>query len=231
MMLLSSGTIFKSLELFAGHGQWSKSLAQKNWQTIVRDILIDSTHNVLHQTEQLFIDKHIALMDAVHFGLCCRTYSLAAHPPYRSPKHLRGLPTLSPKKRRRVDDADRMLQLVVAWILICVRAGIAVSLENPLTSYVWRHPTLQVLMKSVSDNGPLYVVKTCYCMWGRRFKKPTAILCNYSELCHIARRCPHEKHSVKLQGNLTGRLGNPYPEAMCNAWSEALCLRAAVRRG
>ncbi len=202
MMLLSSGTIFKSLELFAGHGQWSKSLAQKIWQTIVRDILIDSTHNVLHQTEQLFIDKHIALMDAVHFGLCCRTYSLAAHPPYRSPKHLRGLPTLSPKKRRRVDDADRML-----------------------------HPTLQVLMKSVSDNGPLYVVKTCYCMWGRRFKKPTAILCNYSELFHIARRCPHEKHSVKLQGNLTGRLGNPYPEAMCNAWSEALCLRAAVRRG
>ena len=136
------------------------------------------------------------------------------------------------KKMEKVAGADKMLAMCVAWFAIAMLHNVCASMENPLSSYAWRHPLMRQLMRLAMDkhDNTVFFFKTCYCMWGRRFKKPTGGLCNSSALESIVRKCKHKRHAIRLEGSKTGKMGNPYPPMMCNHWSECLCVAVADRK-
>ena len=162
-----------------------------------------------------------------HMGLPCNTWSRARRNDGRGPgplrddsKYLFGLPNLSSKDRQKVRQGNILLRHSIQIIRACQKHNVLWSLENPMTSRVWKVRALQQLRNS-------HHVRADFCQWNLPWRKSTyffmhqalqpqfRVCTGYHGVCSKSNK-PH----ILLQGSCNGqfltKLAEPYPFGLVN---------------
>ena len=126
----------------------------------------------------------------LHVSTECITWSISAQPAYRSSSDILGLPGLAPHKIGEVKAANAQASVTFEILKECGTLNVPASLENPQSSYLWKHPSCVSLLHS-GKYGKWQLVLVCYCRWGRPFKKPTYIMTNTTFLSELHSPCIH----------------------------------------
>lgn len=178
------------------------------------DILYHPDHDITRvgECEQLCMDLGSGRYQAVQLGTVCTTFSQAAKPAYRTSLHILGIPGLPAHKQQRVQKANAMVEISARIMQAADRACVYCSLENPLTSMMWQHPSILGL------GDAFHFYRTDYCMWGAKWKKPTGLLTNRLYLNGLQRRCSGQHVHVVLMGALC-KSANRYPTRLVEAWA------------
>lgn len=159
------------------------------------------------------------LLAAVHLGTPCTVFSRARH----GIKHM-----------ERAHEKERVgieLALFTSEIIqTCNRYKVKWSLENPRHSRLFEFPTLIPLL----FNPSVHRVDLDFCRYGERYKKPTTIFTNISEMQTLAVHCNHQSHAVTLRGSevvvVDGKkrsvpktqAAGQYPTALTKKWAQVL---------
>ena len=88
------------------------------------------------------------------------------------PSTIMGLPQLSAADKKKVREANCMLEWVVKLIKRCLQLNIAGYLENPLSSRVWKTAPVKALLQEKK----VQFVKSDFCMYDMPWKKPIGLL-------------------------------------------------------
>ena len=111
------------------------------------------------------------------------------------------------------------------------------SLEQPVSSLMWRYPSiakLRSLAKIVGSGIYFFIMDMCAhgaCVPGEGpIKKPTGVLTNNPALLSLARRCRCKVPHIKLEGSFWNGLkwehrtayGGRYPPLLCRRWARCL---------
>ena len=160
----------RALEICAGSGCFSASMRLLCWYCYATDILYSRFHDITTCHFKLwFMDglKQRAWR-YVHIGCECTTWSVAANGKYRSKEFIWGKHFISRKRRHRTLAANRQARATFEFLAACDAHNVPSTLENPLSSLLWRVPACKRLLKT----GRWWFVDTHYCQWGKRFKEP-----------------------------------------------------------
>ena len=133
----------RSLEVFSGSGHFSASMRSRDWRTEEHDI--KNGHDVLVPGYLEKTKRNISQNEVsnVHQAVECTTWSRAntgKKGRYRSNAHPLGLPNLPDHKRRKVLQANAMVDQSITLFLWCCSMGVCCSIENPRGSILWKHP-------------------------------------------------------------------------------------------
>ena len=229
------------VEGFAGSGNLGKAVAQlDNWNVAQHDILNGIDMLAPNYASLMESGMRDGLVTALSLATECTTFSRAnTKHPYRNRQYPKGLPTLGLTQRQKAEVGNQLLQLSLRLFWFALSVGTLVFLENPSHSRLWDDPNVQPLImeanRTEADPNPRVVlIKLHYCMYGRRFQKPTTILAafkprsaaQYGSLKMLKQRlqtrCVHTRHRTILQFGATKRLGNPYPPKLCNRWAACI---------
>ena len=225
-----------ALEVFAGCAALSRALCSQRIPTFPIDICLHSTHDVLNSA----VEKRILFwlksgrINLVWLGMPCTSFSRARKHdglgpgPIRSSEFLWGLPSLSPKDRRKVRDGNYLLAFLLRIISACELYRIPYVVENPATSMLWEMPTMLRFCKRYSPSK----IFLDYCAYGMPWKKPTALMYNFLRLESLEQQCHSRGHAcqfshkphVPLRGrDSTGTFltlrAQPYPERLCDQFA------------
>ena len=114
----------------------------------------------------------------VHIGLPCQSWSRARRADGRGPGPLRddgqflmGLPNLSDKDRLKVTQGNRLMYNSVRILRACIQSDVLWSLENPMTSRVWKAKAV----KGIAKHGIFH--RADFCQYGCSWRKATYFLC------------------------------------------------------
>ena len=154
----------------------------------------------------------------LHIAPACRTFSNACRPAVRSKEHIYGLPNLTQKKRSRVDDGSLIALLCLLCCCMQSVGGGWYSIENPLTSLIWRLPSYAQWSAANS-----YKVVFDYCMFGMPWRKSTIFGTNASFLVPHSRRCSRDHKHVELSGNIVYQGKKGKATALAAAYPSQLC--------
>ena len=144
------------------------------------------------------------LVDFVHFGTPCTTYSIARRldggpPPLRTKDLLDGVPGLALRDQAKVDDGTLFMRITAELATLISSAGGHWSIENPASSMIWATTEFRQLASAPG----VITVEIDMCMYGTPFKKPTRLLASHAAFAALARRCTgvsaNHKH-VELAG-------------------------------
>jgi hypothetical protein len=115
---------------------------------------VEINNNAKHDlTDMFFVEKVLmvgkaGIVDLSHSGTPCSSMSQALTPPWRSVEHPKGLPGLSGAALQKVK-VGNIITTAVAMILVAFDDwGVAVTEENPKTSFHWLHPDVVKLFTS-----------------------------------------------------------------------------------
>ena len=200
------------LDLFSGQNTpisvAAKKLGIPRWEPV--DITLDNSQDILSDS---FFQRLLDLAWSGQVALLvaappCREYSIlklapGGPPACRSPEHLSGLPSNSPKLMRRAKDSrtihERCHQLCRA---VSASGGIWV-LENPPSSMAWMEPSCQQLLRSAAA----HVTSVPACAYGLPWSKSWAFACNSPHIQQLQQECRHShKHASLL--NKRDKTGN-----------------------
>ncbi|CAE8631559.1 unnamed protein product [Polarella glacialis] len=134
-------------EFFAGSAVWTKALTKRGYAYLTPVEITDCSH--LGLLNYLFLEKCILvlrakLVDAAHFGTPCSSLSIAITPPWRSAEYPFGFPNLVGVAAAKVR-VGNALSSVAAQLIVCDECGVAVTDENPATSWHWKLPVIIAL--------------------------------------------------------------------------------------
>ena len=164
----------------------------------------------------------------VHMGTPCNTFSRARGgmtPSLRSPQFVAGLPNLAAKQQQQqVDVGNKLLSFSIGLLRIR-RMGIAATLENPATSYLFS----MVNMLQVTNMRGCSNVVTEFCMYGMPWRKSTRVVGFNIDLLPLGARRSIDKprglcartmqpHTVLRgldKGVFLTRIAQPYPRLFC----------------
>ena len=165
-----------------------------------------------------------------HFGMPCASFSILNA--LSSGTRTRDLPQGDGSRDSEVH-GNRILARMILLIKRIQQVGGQWSIENPLSSFLWRMPEV----KALSRKELVYEVRFDQCMYGLSFKdsptcrckKATLLLTNHENLCSLAKKCDgshkhvHAIGSVRLNGVWTKRskVAGHYPLQLVRAWSRA----------
>ena len=217
------------LELFSGSSRVAKRFGALGFRAEAWDIMfgdecdltqVSTLNSILHRisTGEIFY---------IHIGLPCNTWSRARRNDGRGPgplrddcKYLFGLPGLSSKDRLKVQQGNILLRHSIKIIRACQQHNVLWSLENPMTSRVWKVRALQQLHNS-------HFCRADFCQWGLPWRKSTYFFLH--EALHPQFRIckgshgvcsKSEKPHILLQGSHNGqfltKLAEPYPFGLVN---------------
>ena len=112
----------------------------------------------------------------VHIGLPCQSWSRAGRCNGRGPgplrddgQYLMGLPGLSSKDRQKVLQGNLLLRHSIRIIGACQKHNIPWSMENPMTSRVWK-------VRSVRQLTGCHFQRADFCQYGLPWRKATQFL-------------------------------------------------------
>ena len=215
------------LEIFCGTARLSKAMSDCGLATCIG---IDNEHGPHHdlrrRSTQLVILNWLksGRIAYVHLGTPCTVFSRARH-------FIRNLERAREKERVGLE----LAMFTAEVILVCNRYGIRWSLENPRSSRLFDVPVLHSILR---QDG-VFQIHLDFCMFGEKYKKPTAIFTNISQLRSLARQCTHRKHVTVLRGSETivskgvsisqprTKRAGAYPFALVELWahlvSQHLC--------
>ena len=156
----------------------------------------------------------------------CETFSSARHgkPGGRAPVPLRdygknvwGLPDLSPRDQAKLEEGNRIARALLAIRDDLKKAGHAVALENGDTSMLFKVPEMHA--------EDAQMLKVCYCMMGRSFRKRTRLLVWNAPSPGVfkeeAHRCATEFSCNSTKG-VCRRTGKPH--MLLRGWSRGKAL-------
>ena len=173
----SSGLI--CLELFSGSGHLSKKLRKHGLTVETWDIFAGPQFDLLkRQNVEDIIDRICKGKIAyVHVGLPCQSWSRARRSDGRGPGPLRddgqflmGLPNLNNKDREKVRQGNRLLHHTVRILRACIAHDVLWTLENPMTSRVWKTRAAKLLSKHAVFHG------ADFCQYNQPWRKATYFL-------------------------------------------------------
>ena len=82
---------------------------------------------------------------AIHFGLSCKSFTIARERILRDRTFPRGRPGLSPGEQKIVDLGNRLVGFTGELAMLLVRGKVLLTLENPWLSTLWyQHEILRL---------------------------------------------------------------------------------------
>lgn len=210
------------LEIFSGSGRLTDSVRHAGLAALEPMEIKNGCHfDLRRRSTQLTVIAWVksGLLAAVHLGTPCTVFSRARH----GIKHM-----------ERAHEKERVgieLALFTSEIMqTCNRYKVKWSLENPRHSRLFEFPTLIPLL----FNPSVHRVDLDFCRYGERYKKPTTIFTNISEMQTLAVHCNHRSHAVTLRGSevvvVDGKkrsvpktqAAGQYPTALTEKWAQVL---------
>lgn len=229
------------LELCAGSARLSAACASDGFTSISVDYEGNrhkSWHHVLELDLRLpsswdTLRKIVVMHDVVfvHIAPPCGTSSRARErpmsagewgpPPLRSSSHPWGLPFLSPKDRRRVEQANILYRHIAEFCRFLSNRNIKWSIENPRRSYLWElGPFIELL-----DVATFYDFDACM-LEGTRDKR-TSFLSSL-DMSDICLDCDgghdHAAWGIQEDGTFATAQEAEYPSLLCQTISIRLYL-------
>ena len=135
---------------------------------------------------------------------------------------------MNKEDKQKLEYGNCMLEKTVELVKMCLSNGVAFTIENPISSYLWQWPDLQKLL-SIHDK--LEWVKYDNCAYGRPYKKRTKILVSGDFLRPVAKNCSCTKQHVILSGWNKGQKNRKmaptspasvYPKELCKVWAKCI---------
>jgi hypothetical protein len=175
------------------------------------------------------------IIGAAHMGITCRTWTLLYNN-LNSGTRTRERP-LGTLERQDEINANDEVTFMLKLVNILVDAGAIVTIENPLTSYLLKHPGIERLLHRLQ----FMRFDLDMCVFGLRsppgsvpreiWKKPTSLLANHAAFEALARRCQGAHvhttiHSnIRVHGKSMKRsvLAGAYPKNFCVGYARCLC--------
>ena len=213
------GFLKAAWEIFCGEGNLTLAMKHNGIHVvegfdIKKSPVMDLTNqHVQDRVRDLIRSGHIGY---IHFGTPCTIFSRAR----------RGIINLRKARAREIVGCE-LAYITAELVVECMRMGIKWSIENPKSSRLWEFPDIQIL----STLPGVIAVNFPMCAFGERYKKPTMLLTNSSELTSLSSICIHTRHSEVLVGrvkNETGEwvnrttLAGSYPHKLCQQWAQAV---------
>ena len=206
-----------AIEIFSGCGRWSGALRHRRLNAGVPiDIKNGIWCDILNGKIENVVRKWVTSRRLwfIHFGTPCTPWSVA-----------RG------GKQRPADAAAlRCARVTLRLLELCVKHGVRWSLENPVSSGLFKWPPLH---KFLSKRARASIVYDC-CAFGAPYQKPTRIDTSLGQLAGLARVCPGGHAHEHLQGTVRVRtlsglktgwkttLAGAYPPAVCHLFAKIL---------
>ena len=167
----------------------------------------------------------VGALDYLHLGTPCGTFSIArtrpgGPPPLRSEHFPLGLPGVARELWWQLWSGIEFRARSLVLFEAVVRAGGNASLENPLSSLMWKVPWVQALVLDLH----LFEVDMDQCEYGAPSMKPTRFLVSHALFKRWRRQCRGDHPHVPLKGfvrDARGRkvfatkLAQVYPDKLC----------------
>ena len=215
------------LEVFSGSGRLAQSILSLGGYVMCWDISLGPQYDLLDIDNQRLLRGWLlaGLIWGLHLGTPCTSFSRARHPAVRSGEHVEGLQQLSKQQQAQVDTGNALLKFSCSLLRVARRMGIACTLENPATSYMFLMPCLLQLLRLKDCN----IAVTEYCMFGTPWRKSTKLIGFNINLDVFAQyRCidkprgvcrrtnrPHTVLSGWENGVARTLIAQPYPRKFC----------------
>ncbi|CAE8604864.1 unnamed protein product, partial [Polarella glacialis] len=222
-------------EFFAGSAVWTKALAKRGYAYLAPIEITDCPHVDLLNC--LFVEKCILslrakLVDAAHFGAPCSSLSIAVTPPWRNAEYPLGFPDLVGVAAAKVRVGNALSAVAAQLIGVCDECGVAVTDENPATSWHRKLPVITAL----SARALAFEALLCYCAYGTLWRKQTRIRGNRVWVERLAAKCPGCLSHQPLRGSTfhEGRwkpwtaVASSYPSRLVSCWSKLIAENADV---
>ena len=193
--------------------------------------------DLAHQTEMDLMSSELRgrlddLIDHGSFltvggGPPCSSLSVAVTPPVRTKHFPAGRPDLPLPARQRVRAGNVLASWMAAVYQRCVELAIAVWVENPDSSWLWRlRPWKRIRENKAEIFGEWRVD---YCRFGTKWRKRTKLATDTS-LQGEARLCLGQHDHWRLRGMCGStpptKLAEPYPFPLCSTLAAACCRKA-----
>ena len=217
------------LELFSGSGRLARKLQLQGFTVEKWDINISPKCDLLnrHNVEDIIDGIKCGKIFYVHIGLPCQSWSRARRADGRGPGPLRddgqflmGLPNLSDKDRLKVTQGNRLMYNSVRILRACIQSDVLWSLENPMTSRVWKAKAV----KGIAKHGIFH--RADFCQYGCSWRKATYFLCT-PRLPLSLKQCTGPKgfcsrtqgkhtvlQGVDQHGTFMTKVAEPYPYSL-----------------
>ena len=217
------------LELFSGSGRLARKLQLQGFTVEKWDINISPKCDLLnrHNVENILDRIKSGKIFYVHIGLPCQSWSRARRADGRGPgplrddgQYLMGLPNLSDRDRLKVQQGNRLMYNSVRILRACIQSDVLWSLENPMTSRVWKAKAV----KWIAKHGIFH--RADFCQYGCAWRKATYFLCS-PQLAVNLKQCTgpkgicsrtHGKHTVlqgvDQHGTFMTKVAEPYPYSL-----------------
>ena len=217
-----------ALELFPGSESWSSAHSAAGFSTVVHnwkngacpdfDMCDDA-----YFSGRLMPSLHRRTFSAVHIGCECTTFSTATGGLYRTFDDplgtYHGLAHSDQRVRDKTLSGTKYGTNSLNAFEAADAAGSLTSLEQPLGSSLLELPAGANIKRRIAA-GSLYLFKTSYCRWGRRFRGTRMIITNCKALEALERSCCHSSHSTILAFHATDtKNANSYPKRLVRAWA------------
>ena len=131
-----------------------------------------------------------------------------------------GLPNLSDKDRLKVTQGNRLMYNSVRILRACIQSDVLWSLENPMTSRVWKAKAV----KGIAKHGIFH--RADFCQYGCSWRKATYFLCT-PRLPLSLKQCTGPKgfcsrtqgkhtvlQGVDQHGTFMTKVAEPYPYSL-----------------
>ena len=193
------------LDLFAGvHSPLSVAAKELDLDRFAPfDIELDASHDILDD-DAFHMLRRLAWSGLIGLACLappCKEFSrlkLRRGGPkaLRTPEYMEGIPGLSPKNQKKVDDsAEIHARAREIFLAVCHKGGIGVF-EQPPTAMSW----LLDGMRHMSQEVEAHIAWVDACNHGMMLSKSWAFLSNSPEIQHIGCLCQHAERHESIAG-------------------------------
>lgn len=217
------------LDLFSGERGVAVALAKLTNRWV---ICFDLEHSVLEDLGDRKLRRDLEfLVDAGAFlglggGPVCKSFSMAVTPAIRSAEHPYGKPDVSERMQKSLTEGNDL----ALWTFSMLRRGLkkemAVWLENPSSSWMFRIPAWKKLGEDFPSLG-FWVVD--YCRYGASWRKRTKFASNtplkgWKTLCVGGHVHQLLRGRSKVHGKSWTLVAQPYPAGVAIAVASGMAL-------
>ncbi len=215
------------IDLYSGHKGFAKAACRLGAPWVLTIDINDGPHcDLLNASLR---DKIILLLPngvAIHFSAApiCSSFSRAVTPAVRTKFEPLGVKVMTSAMKVKVAEGNSHASFLSILLLICLEKGIHYWVENPDTSFIWDHPGLASLPKSVRESH----FRTDFCRYSAPWRKRTKFLTSgrlrmTNRMClgnhsHIVLRGRSSKHKLSWT-----KVAEPYPRGLCSLLAWAAC--------
>ena len=119
--------------------------------------------------------------------------------PLRDPSNVLGLPGLPPNDKRKVDEANKLVERTVMLALNCILQKVPFAIENPYHSPMWMVPG----MKHIISLPGVTCTRVDFCQFGEKYHKKTKLVSYDFDIQSISKVC-------KTRNGICSRSGEPH---------------------